>query len=177
MVDGLNNSVVETDIIPLPDVPTGSTENFAGNAFITRDTVLEKQSEGGREYDFGKERRWRIVNPARKHYSSGREVGYSIGMKGGVTPMMARMDGWAGRRAAFATKALWVVKDKEDEKGGRMWPAGKYVPQTRVEPEDSVGGWLKTEENIENEDIVAFISIGALFNFSICLTRLKSWWI
>jgi primary-amine oxidase len=78
--------------------------------------------------------------------------------------MMARSDAWAAVRAAFATKTLWVIRDKEGEKGGRMWPSGKYVPQTRTEPEDSVGRWVKCEESIENEDIVLFITIGA-FSF------------
>jgi primary-amine oxidase len=160
MIDGLSNSVIETDIVSLPNAPTGSTQNFAGNAFVVQDTVIRKQSEGGREYDLSKERRWRIVNPARKHYSSGKEVGYLIGVKGGVTPMMARSDGWVGTRATFAKKVLWVVKDKEEEKGGRMWPAGKYVPQTRTEPEDSLWGWMKEEENLENDDIVVFITVG-----------------
>ena len=60
MVDGLRNSVVETDIMPFPHA-TGSSENFAGNAFVTKHTVLKDQTEGAREYDFNKERRWRIV--------------------------------------------------------------------------------------------------------------------
>ena len=161
MVDGLHNSVVETDISPLPDAPTGSAANFAGNAFIARDTVIARQSDGGREYDWATERRWRVVNPDRVHYCSGKAAGYSIGLKGGATPLMVRPDGWVGNRATFAKKALWVVKDKEDERGGRMWPAGKYVPQTRVEPEDSVRGWIKGDESIENQDILLFITFGA----------------
>lgn len=63
MVDGLNNSVVETDIVPFTH-PTGSSANVAGNAFMTKDTVLKHQREGAREYDFSKERRWRIVRMA-----------------------------------------------------------------------------------------------------------------
>jgi primary-amine oxidase len=160
MIDGLNNSVVETDIVRLQDAPTGSAANFAGNAFITEDKVLKLQSEGAREYNFDTERRWRITNPARKHYSSGRDVSYTIGMKDAATRLIAREDGWAAKRAAFAKKALWVIKDVEDSKGGRMWPAGKYVPQTREEPEDSVGHWTKGDESIENEDVLLYITIG-----------------
>jgi primary-amine oxidase len=73
---------------------------------------------------------------------------------------MVRPDGWVGNRATFAKKVLWVVKDKDEGNGGRMWPAGKYVPQTRVEPEDSIRGWVKGDESIENEDIVLFITVG-----------------
>ncbi|KAF5385361.1 hypothetical protein D9615_001013 [Tricholomella constricta] len=158
MIDGLHNAVIETDIIPLPDAPTGSAQNFAGNAFITQDTVLK--TETARPYDYAKERRWKIVNPTRKHYSSGKDVGYVIGMKGGATPMMARPESWAAKRAAFVTNALWVCREVEGEKGGRMWPAGKYVPQTRGEPEDSVGKWVQGKQNVENEDILLYLTVG-----------------
>jgi primary-amine oxidase len=160
MVDGLNNSVVETDIVTLGDAPTGSAGNFAGNAFVTQDKVLKLQGEGARDYNFGAERRWEITNPARKHYSSGRDVSYSIGMKGAVTRLIAREDSWSVKRAVFGKKALWVIKDVEDSKRrGRMWPVGKYVLQTREEPVDSVGQWVKGEDSIENEDILLYIMI------------------
>ncbi|EGN93764.1 hypothetical protein SERLA73DRAFT_115814 [Serpula lacrymans var. lacrymans S7.3] len=162
MVDGLYNSVVESDIVPLPNAPTGSIANIAGNAFISQDKVLTSQVEhGARDFDWSRERRWRIVNPARKHYASGKEVGYAVMMKGGATPLLALSDSWMARRASFAGKAMWVVKDVEGNKGGRMWPSGKYVPQTRDEPEDSVGKWVKNGEGtIENEDIVLYLTVG-----------------
>jgi len=165
MVDGLQNSVVESDIVPL-DAPAGSLQNFAGNAFFVKDEVIK--TETGRPYDLQKERRWRIVNPAKKHYSSGKDVGYVVGIKGGATPLMARSDGWAVKRATFVTNSMWVVKDVEEEKGGRMWPAGKYVPQTREEPEDSVGKWVQGKKNVENEDIVVFFTIGGWSSFCDC---------
>ncbi|KAJ7725639.1 copper amine oxidase [Mycena maculata] len=158
MVDGLNNSLVETDVKPLP-ADTGSAENFAGNAFVAADSVL--QTETAREYPTDLiERRWRIVNPARQHYSTGRDVGYALGVKGAAVRLMARPDGWVGRRAPFAGKPLWVCRDVEGEKGGRMWPAGKYVPQTRNSPADSIGEWVKGEKSIENEDILVYLSVG-----------------
>jgi len=158
MIDGINNAVVESDVIPLPDAPTGSEQNFAGNAFISQDTVLK--TEAGRPYDFEKERRWRIVNPARKHYSSGKEVGYVLGLKSGIAPMMARPDGWAMKRASFTSYPMWVCRDEEGEKGSRMWPSGKYVPQTRDAPEDSISTWVEGKKNVANEDILLYLTIG-----------------
>ena len=177
MVDGLHNSVIESDIIPLPNAPTGSKENFAGNAFIVVEKTISDAREGAREYDFERERRWRIVNPrANKHYSSGVAPGYVVGMKGAATRLLAREDGWAARRAAFAKKSLWVVRDMEisegDRRGGteRLWPAGKYVPQTREEPEESVGKWVNEGEGkIDDEDIVLFLTLGT------CLSVMDSW--
>ncbi|KAG6844077.1 hypothetical protein H0H87_009959 [Tephrocybe sp. NHM501043] len=160
MIDGLQNSVIESDIVPLPDAPTGSTANFSGNAFIVKDTVLS--TEVGRPYSYETERRWKIVNTGRQHFASGKNVGYSIGMKGGATPLMARPDSWAAKRASFVTKALWVLRDVEGPKGGRIWPAGNYVPQTRSEPEDSVGSWAKGGKKVEDEDIVVFVTVGGM---------------
>jgi primary-amine oxidase len=170
MVDGLHNSVVESSIIPLPNAPTGSKENYAGNAFVVKERTIAHAREGARDYDFDEDRRWRIVNTrVGKHYASGRAPGYVIGMKGAATRLLAREDGWAARRAAFAKKALWVVKDvevgegTEGEVGGttRMWPAGKYVPQTREEPEQSVGRWVQNDSgSLEDEDIVLFLTLG-----------------
>lgn len=163
MIDGINNSVVESDVVPLPDAPTGSVGNFAGNAFIAKDTVLE--TEAGRTYDYEKERRWRITNPARKHYSSGKDVGYAVGLKGGITPMMARADGWAMKRASFTKYPVWVCRDEEGDKGSRMWPAGKYVPQTRESPEDSISSWVEGGKKIDNEDILMYLTVGECICF------------
>ncbi|KAK0461555.1 copper amine oxidase [Armillaria novae-zelandiae] len=150
MIDGINNSVIESDVVPLPNASTGSDLNFGGNVFNQEDTVLKK--EAGRDWDWEKERKWKIVNPARQHYSSGKDVGYVVGVKGGVTPMMARKDGWALKRAY------------------RMWPAGKYVPQTRESPADSIGAWVKGEQNIENEDILVYLTVGTTH-----ITRPEDW--
>ncbi|KAK0481341.1 copper amine oxidase [Armillaria novae-zelandiae] len=158
MIDGINNSVIESDVVPLPNASTGSDLNFAGSVFIQEDTVLKK--EAGRDCDWEKERKWKIVNPARQHYSSGKDVGYVVGVKGGVMPMMARKDGWALKRVRFVHYPVWVCRDVEGVKGSRMWPAGKYVPQTRESPADSIGAWVKGEQNIENEDILVYLTVG-----------------
>ena len=161
MIDGLNNAVVESDIIPL-DEPTGSTDNFAGNGFYVQDTTIAKET--GRPYDFSKDRRWRIVNNARTHYASGKAAGYSIGIKGGALLLLAKPDSWIGKRAGLLMNTLWVVRDVEDVQGNggslRMWPAGKYVPQTREEPEDSVRGWVKNGQSVVDEDLLVFVTVG-----------------
>lgn len=71
MIDGLSNTVLESDIIA-DSAPTGSAENWAGNAFTTRTRSLEslKVGDGARPYDPAADRRWKIVNRARKHYAS-----------------------------------------------------------------------------------------------------------
>lgn len=162
MIDGLLNSVIETDVLPMT-AGYGSPENFAGNAFQVHDRVLRRASEGARDWDLSTDRRWRIVSAGKKHYASGQPTGYTINVKGGATTSLPRPEGWVGCRATFARKTLWVVREKEDAReGGRVWPSGKYVPQAREEPTDSLARWLRDdgEKSIENEDVLVYVTVG-----------------
>ena len=167
MVDGLLNSVIETDVLPA-SAGYGSPENFAGNAFQVHDRVLRRANEGAREWDAAADRRWRIVSAGKRHHASGQLTGYSIGVKGGATVALPRPEGWVGRRATFARNTLWVVREKEQEDaalgggGGRMWPSGKFVPQAREEPADSLARWVRDDGDakIENEDVLVYVTIG-----------------
>lgn len=158
MVDGLSNSVLETDVVRSP-APVGSAENFAGNAFTTKGEILKE--EGPRDYDLAADRRWRIVNKNSKHYASGEYGGYGINTKGGATLLLAKEGSWAAQKATFASKSLWVVKDKENENGTeRMWPSGKHVPQVRGEIKDSIGHWVEGKAGVDDEDILVFVTVG-----------------
>ncbi|KAH9031052.1 copper amine oxidase [Lactarius pseudohatsudake] len=150
MIDGLANSVVETDVLPAA-ANYGSPENYAGNSFRYTTACCGLANEGAREWDASADRRWRI------------HTGYAVGVKGGVTPFLPRPEGWVGRRATFAHNALWVVREKEDAReGGRMWPSGKFVPQARDEPVDSLARWLRDDGDakIENEDVLVYVTVG-----------------
>ncbi|KAK0183832.1 copper amine oxidase [Armillaria mellea] len=116
-----------------PKAETGSADNFARNGFLTQETVLKK--EAGRPYDWEKEWRWRIVNPTRQHYSSGKDIGYVV-----------------------------ACRDVEDEQGSKMWPAGKFMSKTRESPADAIDSWVKGEQNIENEDILVYLTIDGVFS-------------
>ena len=59
MIDGLTNSVVETDIIPV-EADTGSDENYAGNAFVAESTILKTAT--GRDYSYERDRRWSVAH-------------------------------------------------------------------------------------------------------------------
>jgi len=162
MVDGLANSVVETDVLPTA-ANYRSPENYAGNSFQIHDRVLRRASEGARKWDASTDRRWRIVSSGNTHYSSGQQTGYAIGVKGGATPLLSRPEGWAGCRATFAHNTLWVVREKEDAReGSRIWPSGKFVTQAREEPADSLARWLRDDGDakIDNEDVLVYVTVG-----------------
>ncbi|KAG9049364.1 hypothetical protein FS837_010578, partial [Tulasnella sp. UAMH 9824] len=161
MIDGLQNTVVESDVEAVSD-PTGSAENHAGNAFVSKDVRVARSSEGIRDYNAAVDRRWKIVNPTKKHFASGKEVGYGIMAKGAWETLKCAENAWARKRAAFAEHSVWVVKDVEGRNGSeRLWPAGKYVPQTRDNPKDSVLSWTGgPEESLEGQDVVVFLTVG-----------------
>jgi len=74
---GVQNTVVESEVRAL-DAPTGSDENWAGNGFYSTKQELKSTSEGARQADPLKGRQWSMVNPSKKHYSSGANVGYKV---------------------------------------------------------------------------------------------------
>ncbi|KZT52940.1 hypothetical protein CALCODRAFT_557812 [Calocera cornea HHB12733] len=155
MVDGLHNSVLETDVVASP-YPTGSDENYAGNAFTTRSTLIRTTAEGERQWDADADRRWTIINRRRPHYASGQPAGYRV-MTCAFPKLLAQPGSWVRRRAPFARSSLWVTRFEE----GRDWPAGKYVPQSNNAPEDSLEGWMKGAQSVDDEDIILFFTVGS----------------
>ncbi|KAJ9114677.1 hypothetical protein QFC22_005553 [Naganishia vaughanmartiniae] len=154
MIDGIQNSVVQTDIVVSPH-PTGSAENFAGNAFTTEKTIYETAKEASADVDSDRQRYWSFVNENHKHYASKQPVGYKV-MAKEQPKLLAQPDSWVAKRAPFATKSIWTVPYKEEE----LYPAGKWVPQTRITPMDSVSYWAERDENVRNTDIVTYLTVG-----------------
>ncbi|QRW02902.1 primary-amine oxidase [Ceratobasidium sp. AG-Ba] len=157
MVDGINNTVIESDIVPYPHA-AGSPENYAGNGFVSLDKPILKAS--GRDYNHETDRRWRIINASKLHYSSGLPVAYSVGVGSVARTALAAEGSWIRQRAVFCDKALWIVPEDESTLGGRRWPAGRHVPQSRGYPSDSVAEWTKLQEKVEDTDILLFLTIG-----------------
>ncbi|PWY98606.1 hypothetical protein BCV70DRAFT_34424 [Testicularia cyperi] len=153
-IDGPNNSVIEQKVHAIP-YDTGSPENYAGNAFTTTKTVLQTSKQAMRDANPAEERSWLLVNESHKHYASGSPVGYKIWSPNFV-PFYCKPDSFVARRAPFAKHHFWAVPYAED----RLYPAGKYVPQTYDAPADSLERWAHEDANIANSDLIAFITFG-----------------
>lgn len=123
MIDGLDNSTIETDVVPLP-AKRNSDENYAGNAFIAKKTYLNTTAEGVRDADATKTRTWTIANENKLHYASKLPVGYKIMCKD-MPPLLAAADSLVAMRAPFATHNIWVAPYQADQ----VYPAGKFVPR------------------------------------------------
>jgi len=118
-VDGPVNTVVETEAQRLPVGP----QNPHGNAFTLRRTPLASESRAQRTADAGVARRWRIENPGRLN-RFGDPVGYVLHPQPQPT-LLADPSSSIAKRAAFATKHLWVTQYSPDER----YPAGDFVNQ------------------------------------------------
>jgi len=118
-VDGTTNSVVEVDAVPAPLGPG----NPAGNAWVARELLLEREADGQRLADTAVGRHWLIINESVRN-SHGRPVGYQLVPGPSTLPPM-QPDAPALRRAQFATRHLWVTAYAP----GELYAAGDYPYQ------------------------------------------------
>ncbi|MGH8823732.1 MAG: primary-amine oxidase [Jiangellaceae bacterium] len=150
MVDGPTNTVDELDAEPIAVGPA----NPHGNAFTRRTTRLHSESEGARTANPAIGRTWRISNPNRTNRLD-QHVGYELRAEGQPL-LLADPSSSTVRRAAFATKSLWVTRYDPAER----YPAGELINQ-------HPGGaglpeYAAKNRPIDGEDIVLWHTIGAV---------------
>jgi primary-amine oxidase len=148
-VDGERNSVYEVDAAALPP----GDENPYGNAWVTKKTLLARESEARRLIDPLVARTWYIVNP-NEISELGQPTGYKLMPGDNVLPLQQE-GSQAFARAQFAYKHLWVTPFDPRER----YAAGDYPNQ-----HGSPGGLLeyqRADRSIANEDLVVWYSFGA----------------
>jgi primary-amine oxidase len=147
-VDGLRNAIEEVEVQRVPMGP----DNPWGNAFTKRVTRLHTETEGARLADRGAGRVWHIVNPSHEN-RHGAPVSYELRPSGDPT-LMADPAASISRRAAFATKNLWVTQYAQTER----FPSGEYA---NLNPGNhGIAEWVAQDRSIEDEDIVVWHAFG-----------------
>jgi primary-amine oxidase len=147
-IDGLTNRVEEEDVVRQAMGPG----NERGNAFSRKRTLLARESDAVREADARTGRTWIISNPESLN-RLGEPVGYKLHSENQPT-LLAAPESSIARRAAFATKDLWVTRYAEDER----YPTGDFVNQ-------HAGGaglpeYVAQDRNIDGHDIVVWHTFG-----------------
>jgi primary-amine oxidase len=147
MIDGLDNAVDEVDVTRVPAGPG----NVYGNAFTRTANRLTDESEG-RPAAIG--RTWRVVNPNSTN-RMGQPVGYELRPQS-QPPLLADDNSSIARRAAFATKHLWVTQYDPEQR----YPAGEFVNQ-------HAGGaglpnWTAANRPIDSADVVVWHTFGVV---------------
>ena len=149
MVDGLVNAVDELDAQPVSVGP----DNPHGNAFSRSALRLRTEEEGARVANPSLARTWRIVNPGSTN-RLGRPVAYELRPE--AQPLLfTDPNSPTAKRAAFATRHLWVTRYDPDER----YPAGDLINQ-------NPGGaglpqFVAKNRPLDGEDIVLWHTFGA----------------
>jgi primary-amine oxidase len=147
-LDGFTNRVEEEEAVRVPLGPG----NERGNAFTRKRTVLATEAEAVREANMPAGRTWHISNPESLN-RLGEPVAYKLYPEG--QPMLlADPESSVARRAAFATKDLWVTRYAGEER----YPTGDLVNQ-------HAGGaglpaYIAADRDIDGEDIVVWHTFG-----------------
>jgi primary-amine oxidase len=147
-VDGQANSVYEVDAVPVPQGPA----NPYGNAFTASATLLETETDGQRMAAAERARHWKVVNHGVLN-ACGEPVAYKLIPQPGA-PLLAQETAAISKRAAFATKHLWVTPACPDE----LRPAGDF-------PNQHPGGaglpeWTAAGRPVTDTDIVLWHTVG-----------------
>ncbi len=147
-LDGERNSVVEVEVERLPP----GEGNPHGNAWRTVERPLRSEGDAQRLAAPTAGRSWKVVNRGRTN-RLGAPVGYELVPEG--SPALLAEDGSPfARRAAFATRHLWVTRYDPAER----YAAGDY-------PNQHPGGaglprYAAANRPIEDEDVVVWHTFG-----------------
>ncbi|HWL11573.1 MAG TPA: primary-amine oxidase [Ureibacillus sp.] len=158
MLDGLKNSVVETETHAEPEGP----ENPYSNAFYPVSRTFKTEKESARILDMKTQRTWKIVNKNSLNFV-GQPVGYKI-MPGENCLPFAHDSSSVIKRAGFIKNHLHVTQFDENE----MYATGKYPNQHKGG--DGLTKYIQQDRVIDDEDIVVWYTMGHHH-----LTRPEDW--
>ncbi|KAI9272992.1 copper amine oxidase [Phascolomyces articulosus] len=154
MVDGIKNSVAETDVVP-SEHPVGHPDNMVGNGFKAVTKVFNDTDEAQGVASLEKHRSWKIINENRIHPYAKQPVGWKIHNPSPPT-LLAKPGSIVHERAIFATKNLWVTKYHRDQK----FPAGYHIYQSDPKLNLGIPQYIKEKKSVRNESIVVWITFG-----------------
>ncbi|WP_104181526.1 primary-amine oxidase [Arthrobacter sp. B0490] len=147
-IDGFTNRVEEEDVVRQPM----GEGNERGNAFTRKRTVLARESAAIRTADAAAGRTWIISNPNSQN-RLGEPVGYKLHSQNQPT-LLADPDSPIARRAAFATKDLWVTRYAEEER----YPTGDFVNQHSGGA--GLPSYVAHDRDLDGQDIILWHTFG-----------------
>ncbi|GAA1786510.1 primary-amine oxidase [Luedemannella flava] len=148
MVDGLANAVDEVDLVRVPVSPS----NPYGNAFSRSISRIGRESDGARVADASVGRVWQISSAERAN-RLGDPTAYTLYPT--QSPLLAADDSASiSRRAAFATRALWIT---------RYDPAERYAAGDLVNQHAGGAGlpsYVAADRDLDGRDVVLWHTFG-----------------
>ncbi len=158
-VDGSENTVLEVDSEAAPIGP----DNPHGMALVTRSTPVRSESEAGRDFNWERQRGWKVINPNKTNKVGG-PTGYKL-VPTASFPAMLDPATVQYLRSPVIGHTLWVTRHHDDER----WPAGEHPVQSHAD-EGGMSQWIADDESLENEDIVLWYVFGIHH-----ITRMEDW--
>ncbi len=147
-VDGDVNEVHEVDVV----ADAAGPDNPMGNAFRPVVTRLTNERDAQRVVDPSCSRTWKIVNPSVRN-GLGQPVAYKL-VPGSTPTLLADPTSSVGRRAAFATRNLWVTPYDPAQRRA----AGDHPNQSSGT--DGLGAWTAAGRSLEDTDVVVWYTFG-----------------
>jgi primary-amine oxidase len=147
-VDGPCNSVFEVDVV----TDEAGEGNELGGTFRARATPLEREQEAQRLTHPAAGRVWKVTNPGVLN-AWGDPVAYKL-VPGPTPTLMARPESSVARRAAFATRNLWVTPYAPAERRA----AGEYPNQHAGG--DGLPRWTASNRSLIETELVLWYSFG-----------------
>jgi primary-amine oxidase len=151
-IDGVENTVQQIDVEPVPMSDPEDKSNPYGNAFFAKATTLHSERQARARINPASARAWKIINPAVKNHV-GEPVGYKF-LPGDNSFPYASPNAWWRKRAGFVNYHVWVTPFEENEK----YAAGDY-------PNQSSGGdglvhWTEADRPVSDTDVVFWYTFG-----------------
>ena len=126
--------------------------NPEGLGLVVRETPLRTESEGRQDYDWHRQRAWKVVNPGARNGLGG-PAGYKL-VPAGSFPALLDESSPVLRRAEVIRHSLWVTPYRPDER----WPCGEFP--TLAERDTGLPRWTAQDRPIENTDVVLWYVFG-----------------
>jgi primary-amine oxidase len=157
-VDGPRNAVYERDVVGSVAGPG----NPCGNAISARETLIERERDGGRYVDPARQRVWRVVNRSVRN-RMGEPVAYRLEPCAGPL-LLADRDELLARRAGFAQRHLWVTRYHPRE----LHAAGDHPNQATHD--GGLPAYVRQDRDLVDTDVVLWHTFGVSH-----VPRLEDW--
>jgi primary-amine oxidase len=148
MIAGHGNSIMYEEAVPIPRDPK---LNPHGVGYTVQKTEVD--TSGGYDLDPGKNRTFKIINPAVHNAINGAAVGYKV-MVPPMQSILADTDSFHNKRAEFADRSIYVTRYAERE----LYSGGLYTNQSRGGT--GVRSWADRRDSLAAGDPVLWVQFG-----------------
>lgn len=144
-IDGFKNTIYYEDSVPLPE----DENNPYGVGYTTEQTVIKNSGTANTSVD--RHRVFKIRNDNVTNPITYKPVAYKLHTVPSQM-MLASPKSFGQKRAAFATKPIWVTKYQD----GELFSGGEFTNQSKES--QGVEKWVQRNDRTENEDVVLWHS-------------------